>query len=522
MDIHDVENRKNLWLLLAVGFMALIINVDYTAVNLALVPMAFDLNAKISSIKWVLSGYVLAWGALVIPAGKTLDIYGPRRICLFGLVLFLVGSLVAGIATSENVLIVGRVIQGIAGAFYVPTLYGLICAYFPLEKRGFATGFFSLGVGLGMAIGPTFGGLILTCLNWRWIFLLNLPLGCFVMLIIFFTPEKKVINKQSVVDKSASFLLISTIVSIMYALDHLVDWGIFSGRFFALCLFAIAFFILFVWRQKYLASPLIPGSLVKNRNYTATTLALAFEQYSFAALVVIISLYLQKIKGMSVLHAGIFFLALTLAFAIVSPISGKLIDKFGVKPFALPGMLILALATLALVYLPLLAGSWIVLLILLVMGIGMGLAFSALNTSVVTTVSESEVGMASSVFLMLALFANTCGVIVSAIIYEWIGYKALVSYVNQQWSVAPLNNVQLQQLQHLILFIGNSNSSLDAFPSNVQILILKYLPTALAQGINRVLIVSALITFIGSCCLVFLNKKSVTIQNFESSYPKIQ
>lgn len=317
-------------LLFAIGLMALIINIDYTAVNLALAPVARDFHLGVYEVNWLLSGYILAWAALVIPAGKAVDIYGPRKLCLWGLSLFLVSSLLAGYAVNETMLLIGRVLQGIAGGLYVPALYGLISAYFPIEKRGSAMGILSLGAGFGLGFGPTLGGVIIHLLDWRWIFFINVPIALIAMLVLWITPENHVSTNNNALPKLASVFLSLAVVSVTFALDRVMQNGILSSAFMGSIVCAILMFICFVYRQKYATFPLIAGRLFKNKRYVGVLTALILEQYSFAAIVMTVGLFLQKVMDVSTFNAGIIFLAFTLAFGIAAPIVGRLTDAYGV------------------------------------------------------------------------------------------------------------------------------------------------------------------------------------------------
>jgi MFS family permease len=255
-------------LLFAIGLMALIINIDYTAVNLALAPVARDFHLGVHDVNWLLSGYILAWAALVIPAGRAVDIYGPRKLCLLGLALFLVSSLLAGYAVNETMLVIGRVLQGIAGGLYVPALYGLISAYFPIEKRGSAMGILSLGAGLGLGFGPTFGGVIIHLLDWRWIFFVNVPIALVAIFVLWFTPEKsKTTDSHNAIPKLASVFLSLAVVSVTFALDRVMQQGVHSSVFIGALLCALLMFVGFVYRQKHSLTPLIAWRLFKNKRY---------------------------------------------------------------------------------------------------------------------------------------------------------------------------------------------------------------------------------------------------------------
>lgn len=483
--------KKN-WLLFALTLMALIVNIDYTAVNLSLVKISHELHSELNVIQWVLGAYVLVWSAFVIPASKTIEKYGHFRICFFGLLLFLLGSIVAGFSPFAWMLILGRILQGVAAAFFVPTLYGLVAVTFPPERQGQAMGKLGLGVGLGMAIGPTFGGVILTYLGWRWIFFINVPIILFIMSIVMFTAPKSPIQSSIKLDKVASALLSIGIVSLMYALSllHRIDMG---GEEFAFFL-AVAFivFLLFFIQQSRSDDALISLKIFKNKAYAGSCIALALEQYVFAAVVVSFGLYLQKVMDLSVLNASMFFLALTLVFGLISPFSGRLVDKVGIQKPAFFGMLLLAFGMLLVALFAGVMSFWLVIVSLLIMGIGMGLAFNALNTGIITTVKPEEVGVASGIFVMLALLFNTIGVIITTMIYEVASYHRLLAYAERL--KGGLNTSQIGQLHHVIIYIGSSIYNLNDFSLQAQKAIIAYIPYSLSHGLSVALSLGALVS----------------------------
>ena len=172
------------WLLAAVAVSAFLINVDYTAVNLILIPIADEYGATLSSVKWLLTAYVLFWALFILPGGRASDVFGHKKLAIGGLAVFLVSSVIAAYANSMNMLILARILQGIGGALFVPSLYVLISQVFVKEEQGFAMGFLSVGVGFGAALGPMLGGVLLTYFGWRSIFWINVPICLFVIAIL--------------------------------------------------------------------------------------------------------------------------------------------------------------------------------------------------------------------------------------------------------------------------------------------------------------------------------------------------
>jgi len=222
------------FLLTALSIMFFLINVDYTAMNLTLPTLVSVFKTNLSTMQWVLSGYVLAWALAIVPAGKLTDILGSKRLCLTGLFLFGFASLLGGLANTAEWVIFSRVLQGVSGALFTPSIYAMIFQHFPPEKRGFAMGMISLGVGAGAAFGPSFGGILLTLFGWRSVFFINLPICLVCFSIIYSQAQGKVLDGS--IRKNIS----------VFKLFH------------------------------------IPKSLFKNKSFFGCTLAICLEQFAFA------------------------------------------------------------------------------------------------------------------------------------------------------------------------------------------------------------------------------------------------
>src|SRR2546423_4701453 len=172
--LFAAENRK-WWTLAAVSFGLFMIMLDNTIVNVALPSIQSSLGLKISELEWVVTGYALTFGALMLTGGKLADLFGRRRIFVVGLVIFTASSLACGLAGSAGVLIAARVVQGVGAALMNPSTLSIITVTFPPRQRGTAIGIWAGASALALAIGPHVGGLIVERIHWNWIFSINIP-----------------------------------------------------------------------------------------------------------------------------------------------------------------------------------------------------------------------------------------------------------------------------------------------------------------------------------------------------------
>ncbi len=496
---------QKVWLVFAIALMALMINVDYTAVNLSLITIANHLQSNLDTIQWALSGYMLAWAAIIVPAGNKIDAFGQKRMCLIGICLFLLGSLLAGLSNSAWLFITSRVIQGISGAIYVPTLYALIFSHFSKHRLGLVMGLLSVGVGFGMAIGPTLGGVILHSLGWRWIFFINIPIALLALMIIRqFAKSDAICAETQKTDGVGAAILAICLVLFMYSLSEMNAWGLLSMKFIMAMLISAILFISFIlWQNHSDRKPNLPFSLFRNRAYSTVVFAFFIEQYAFATTMILIALFLQKVLGIGVLKASLMFLALNLLFGAISPFGGAIVDKIGLKWPAFLGLLLFTFGLVCFSKLTPEASSSLIYFSLAMIGLGMGTAFSSLNSGMIKTIDAKDSGIASSVFLLIALLGNVCGLVISTLIYETAAASALIQSLQGK---IQLSLSQIAELKDMVHYLGNPTYYLADFSTSQQQQVLLYIPDSLNAGIMQALLVVIIGTLIASAAVFCFSK----------------
>lgn len=499
LHLTSIEDEKTdfPWLLLAaLSLFVFIINVDYTAVNLALPPMASDLHTSLNTLQWVLSGYVLAWAVLVIPGGNLTAKYQKKHLCLGGLALFMLGSFLAGISTSATLLIGSRVLQGIAAAISVPAAYALIYIHVAEKARGHAMGILSLGVGLGLAIGPFVGGALVTWLGWRSIFWINLPIGLLTCLMLGFNRQPEPAPSAHPMSQQSAVLVGTGAVLLLYTLGQWSKWAEQPWVYALLVSIAIVMLIAFVKLQKKLVFPLVPLQLFANKPYLGCCLGILIEQYCFSAIIVATGIYLQKILHFSPLDSSFMFLFMTVVFGVIATFGGALVDRKGIQIPTIVGMLILALGALLFSLLTTQSTVIAISAVLLIVGAGMGLAFIGLNTGIVKTIPQEYVGIGTSVFMMLALFGGALGVTFTTLLYEISSRTELLNSLQEGSTL--FNGEQLHQLFSYIGSISPELPDLSAFDNQLQEAIIAESDSIFSHGINLVMSVVAALSLLAA------------------------
>lgn len=487
--------KHRAWILFAVSIVGFMIQVDYTAVNVGLEAIAATVHSDLTTIQWVLSAYVLAWGAMVIPAGRLADLYGNRRMFLLGNVLFLLGSIASGLATSAWFLIASRVLQGIGGAIFLPSIYTLIFTAYPNEERGKAMGVLTSAFAVGMAIGPTLGGVILHVLDWRYIFFVNIPFGIVVISIILMSipKEPKKLLDESLDYLGAVFLALS-FVTFMYGITQIRNLGLFDPKTIFILLSSMVLLAITLVLQRRAEHPILKLSLFQNKSFLGCILSYILLGYNFAAVLIIGSLYLQNTMNYSAFDTGLIFLAMTIAFGVLSTYAGRLCDVLDKRIIIVMGGLCCVLGTFIFANLTQTSPLWLICLMFALVGTGMGFAFPALNMAMMNSVGQNELNVASGTFTMFGCLGNTIGLIMSAVSIVYFGQTklfALFSAMN-----ITLNANQTTALNELIASAHYSSLTLSIFNATEIPTVMNNLHQAFVHAMSRSLWIALFFSFL--------------------------
>ncbi len=302
-------------------------------------------SASLSSLSWILSAYAIVFAAVLVPAGKLADIVGRKRVFLAGLLIFLTGSALCAAAPSVEFLVGARVLQAVGAAGLTPTSLGLILPLFPADKHATVIGLWAAIGGVGAAAGPPLGGLLVE-VSWRWIFLINLPLGLFaVVRSAQIIPEVRDPERGRFPDMLGSALLIAAIGSLTLGLVKGPEWS-WDGRSLLAFAAAAALLVAFTLRSARHPAPVVELPLLRARAFALAALSTLLFYTAFAVLLLGNVLFLTDVWNYSVLRAGFAFFPGPLAAAIVAALSGRLGGRLGSARVGAPGGAVFALASL--------------------------------------------------------------------------------------------------------------------------------------------------------------------------------
>ena len=410
---------KELLIVLVVSLGSFMAGLDATIVNIALPSIAKGFNVPTVHASWVLNAYLIILVSLLLLAAKIGDMKGYKKVFLVGFAIFTIGSLLCGIAPSINSLIGFRMLQAIGGAIIAALGSVMVTSYLGNEVRGSALGLVAMFTMLGVAMGPVIGGFLTSIFSWRFIFLVNIPVGVIAVLLgIFVIPALKAQAPTIKLDLAGVFLLFIALASLIFGLNTITGPNITNG-FFSLII-SLIFWILFLVSQIKAKEPLVVLSVLKDRAYTFQNLDILILQLGLAGVMFLMPFYLEIVKSLPTGTAGALLLALPVGNILTSPIAGKISDVIGTKKLIIIGFVIAIIALFLLSTLTVLSHSEEFVLYLFILGAGAGIAYAPLNSAIMGVSPEKERGMTSGLIKMMTNLGSSLGVALTILVFGYV------------------------------------------------------------------------------------------------------
>ena len=395
------QGGRSRWLALYVlcaGMLMIVL--DVTVVNVALPAIQDDLGFTSSSLAWVVNAYLIAFGGLLLLAGRLGDLLGRRTIFISGLTVFTVASVLCGLAESQEVLVAARFVQGIGGALTSAVILGMIVTLFPEPReQAKAIGVYAFVASAGGSIGLLAGGVLTQAINWHWIFFVNLPIGMLTAVLAVKLIEKdKGIGMGRGTDVPGAILITAALMVGVYTIVKPgAELGWTAPRTIALGLLTLALLACFVVREATAASPLVPLRIFKSRNLTGANLIQALSASGMFGIFFLGSLYLQRVLGYDALEIGLAFLPTTVVMGLLSVrYSEKLVMRFGPRRPMIAGLVLIVVGLALFTQAPVNGNYFIhVLPVLVLLGLGGGICFPALMGLSMADVKPEDAGLAS-------------------------------------------------------------------------------------------------------------------------------
>ena len=502
---NGVDLKVSLWATLPVlligGFMAML---DSSIVNVAIPSMMNAFGVTSDSIEWVLTIYMLVLGVVVPMSGWLGDYMGYKKFYLISLVVFTLGSAFCAFAWNVPSLTVARGIQAVGGGMIMPTTMAMVYRITPRGKIGQAMGLFGMIFVVAPAIGPSIGGYLVEYISWRWIFTINIPIGILGLALgLLLIPEIKGAHPGKF-DWWGAVTSATALFCILFALSEGTNWGWTSMGIILLFYTSIAFFGIFIYHQLTTEEPLLDLRVFKNLNFTMGNLLLIIITVGMYGALFYIPIYLQAIRGIGALQAGLLMLPPALASAVMMPISGTLYDRIGPKiPIAI-GIIVLAVSTFALSFIDLGTALSTIVWINIIRSMGMGLVMMPAQSALMSEIDSEKVGRASSINNILTRVAASLGIAALTII---MGARNALHAANLSWSVSSANPAVMNQVSELSGKLPSGGGEQLINPAVYSILGQKIFQISFIQSMNDVFIMTAAVTALAILPGILLKKK---------------
>lgn len=434
---------KYQWVVLSVTTVGIFMaGLDTRIVLIGLPTIARSLGSDLETLLWITQGYQIAITIGLLFLGRFTDMFGRVKVYIVGFAVFTLGSGLSFIAQTGEQLIVFRIIQGFGAAVLILNSAALITDATPAQELGFALGVNQIAFTVGAVLGLTVGGVLIDTTGWRIIFVLNVPIGIFATLWARHRLQETSKREphsgfdyrgMALFTTSLTLLLLVISLDTMNAIDRVSAGGLYLS--------SLALFVLFFYFERRTREPLLDIRLFKIRLFSAGNLSQLFYSLGFGALSLIIIIYFQLIRGYDALTAGLLFLPLDVAFVCIGPISGKLSDRYGTRIFATAGMGIGAAAYLAsAVLLTSDTPLWVVELLLVIIGLGIGLFSSPNISSIMGSVPAQQRGVASAIRATVFNTGNVVSIgLVAYIITTAIPYQVVSGIITGGYTTLSPN-----------------------------------------------------------------------------------
>jgi EmrB/QacA subfamily drug resistance transporter len=399
---------------------ALMGQLDASIVTVALPSLQRSFGASVGSVTWVGLSYLLVLVATVTAVGRFADMWGRKLLYVYGFVLFVVASVLCGLAPDLAALCGFRALQAVGAAMLQANSLAIIVLVVPARSLGRALGLQGAAQAVGLALGPTIGGLLLAAGGWRLIFFVNVPFGVFgAVAALLLVPRSQNLLPRTSFDWAGLALFVPCIGALLSALSFGAKFGWTSAPILGLIAVAVTLGVCFVRHARSAPSPMLDVSLFTNRRFAAGIISSVGSYLVMFGVLLLVPFYLERGLGFGAARAGLELMALPLCFGLVAPLAGRLADRVGARPLAVSGM---ALVSSGLLLAALLRPATLGFLALLaVIGAGLGLFTSPNNAAIMGAAPAQHAGMASGVLNMTRGMGTALGLALTGLIFATAG-----------------------------------------------------------------------------------------------------
>lgn len=406
-----VEKKAQNKIIAIVGLSVFMFCLDYSMLNISLPSIARYFKSSIGSVSLLPLAYMLVLTSTALLFGKLGDIIGFKKIFIAGILIFISGSFLCGLAPALNMLLGLRIFQCFGEAMFNPIGVAIITTFLPSQVRGKALGIIATAQGLGFCLGPLLGGFIDARFNWHGIFFINIPLGlclCAASLKALPSAQPKAEKKQ--IDFPGAALIFMTLSALIYALNSLSNKDLKIPVLAACFAVSAAALALFILRERKATNPLLDLSLFRNSNFTYAAMSTFCAMFVYMGLIFLLPFYLSMVRGLDTLKSGLLLMSPACALMLFAPIGGRIADKAGARPVCFAGMALTAFAFFLFSFFTPSSPVFFMLPSLVVAGMAVGFFLPSNNKLVMMLAPEDRQGMASAVYKIVISLGGVFGI----------------------------------------------------------------------------------------------------------------
>jgi EmrB/QacA subfamily drug resistance transporter len=485
------------WTLVTVCVGTFMLLLDVTIVNVALPKIQAGLNASFTELQWVVDAYALTLAALLLTAGSLADLLGRRRVFAIGLVMFSAASLLCGVARSALMLDVSRGVQGIGGAMMFATSLALLGHAYRGRDRGVAFGAWGAVTGAAVSIGPVIGGVLTQALSWRWIFLVNVPIGAVALVLTISKVDESRDPEGANLDIPGFVTFSGALGALVFALIESSQRGWGSGLVEGCLIASVVLIVAFVAVERRSRKPMLDLSLFRRPAFNGASIVAFALSASIFAMFLYLTLYLQDVLGFSPLGAGVRLVALSGAILVTAAIAGRLTTVVPVR-FLMGGGLALVGLSLLLMHGLSVRSHWTHLLPgFVVGGVGVGLINPPLASTAIAVVPPRQAGMGSGINGTFRQVGIATGIAALGSIFT----SEVRSHVSSGFGAAQ------QGVAHTIataIANGETRQAIAHVASQARAAVGELARASFVAGLNEILLVSSIVAFAGAIAAIWL------------------
>lgn len=454
-------------LLVAMALASGITSVPNAAIVLALPTIHKQFNASLNELEWTVTGYLLAYSALMIAAGRLADVFGRIRLLRWGTAVFALASVPAALSGNATVLIVGMVAVGVGGAVLTPASLAIVTDSFRGERRGMAVGVWGGASALFSGIAPAIGGVFTQEGSWRWILWLNVLVGALILLGSLRATESYDKQASRHIDVTGVALSVTGLGALVLAFNEApAPWSFGSPQFVLVAVAGVMLLAGFVLIERHLRDPLIDLGMFARRNVSGSTIVLFLLNFAFGAVLFFLPQLMQDQIGFGALKAGLLLLPLSLPMMVAMPLGGRAYERWGPIPPIVAGMVMAGVAMLLLgdvststTY----SGLWLPLVLL---GLGVGTALTPLNLATLNATSIRNHGTVGAILAMVAGLGGTFGVAITGAVFEQLQTRDIVNAAAERG--ISISRAASQMIDGLMSGTPSAAHALAQYPSDQQ------------------------------------------------------